>query len=86
MNNFGGEEYRTSYFNGQVMAGTEVMITKGFGINVEATYSSGLGNSVSSQSSKNPFNNPDQNRLRELGDEIINSSAMSIFAGAVVIF
>ena len=86
MNNFGGEEYRTSYFNGQVMAGTEVMISKGFGINVEAAFSSGLGNSVSSQSSRNALNNPDQNRLRDLGNEIINSSAMSIFAGAVVIF
>ncbi len=86
MYNFGGEEYKTSYFSGQVMAGTEIMITKGFGINIEAAYSSGLGNSVSSQSAKNAFNNPDQNRLRDLGNEIINSSAMSVFAGAVVIF
>ena len=68
------------------MGGTEILITKTFGINIEAAYATGLGNSVSSQASKNGNNNPDQNRLRELGTEIINAGAMSIFAGAVVIF
>jgi outer membrane protein W len=84
--NFGGEEFQTSFFSGTVMGGTEIMITKGFGINIEAAYATGLGNSLSSQSSKNPFNNPDQKRLRELGTEIINANALSIFAGAVVVF
>ena len=84
--NFGNEEFRTSYFSGTVMGGTEILITKTFGINIEAAYATGLGNSVSSQASKNGNNNPDQNRLRELGTEIINAGAMSIFAGAVVIF
>jgi outer membrane protein W len=84
--NFGNEEFRTSYFSGTVMGGTEILITKTFGINIEAAYATGLGNSVSSQASKNGNNNPDQNRLRELGTEIINAGAMSIFAGAVVTF
>lgn len=86
MYNYGDEEFQTSYFSGTLMAGTEVMVTKAFGINIEAAYATGLGNSLSSQSSKNSINNPDQNRLRELGNEIINANAMSIFAGAVVVF
>lgn len=86
MYNFGNEEYRTSYATGTLMAGTEIMITKGFGLNIEGAVSTGLGNSMSSQSNKNPTNNPDQRRLRELGDEIINANAMSIFAGGVIIF
>jgi hypothetical protein len=41
---------------------------------------------VSSKNGRNPYNSPDQRRLQELGDEIINSNALSIFAGAVVVF
>jgi opacity protein-like surface antigen len=83
---FGNEEYRTSYATGTLMAGSEIMITRGFGLNIEAAYGTGLGNSLSSESAKNPFNSPDQRRLRDLGDEIINANALSIFAGAVIIF
>jgi outer membrane protein W len=84
--NYGGEEFNSSYFSGTLMGGTEVMVTKSFGINIEAAYSTGLGNTLSSNNSKNANNNPDQSRLRELGNEIINANAMSIFAGAVVTF
>lgn len=83
---FGNENYTTSFASGTVMAGTEIMITRGFGLNIEAAASSGLGSSLSSKSTKNITNSPDQQRLRELGNEIINANALSIFAGAVVIF
>ncbi|HXH29709.1 MAG TPA: outer membrane beta-barrel protein [Bacteriovoracaceae bacterium] len=83
---FGSEEYKNSYATGTIMAGSEIMITPGFGINLEAAYSTGLGNSLSSENSKNPFNSPDQGRLQQLGDEIINANALSMFVGAVVIF
>lgn len=83
---FGNEVYQTSFATGTVMAGTEVMITKSFGINIEGAMSSGLGSAMSSESNKNITNSPDQKRLRELGDEIINSNQFSLFAGAVVIF
>lgn len=83
---FGNEVYQTSFATGTVMAGTEVMITKSFGINIEGSMSTGLGSSMSSQSNKNVTNSPDQKRLRELGDEIINSNQFSLFAGAVVTF
>lgn len=83
---YGNENYATSFATGTLLAGTEVMITKGFGINIEAAVSSALGSAMSSQSSKSVTNGPDQMRLRQLGEEIINANAMSIFAGAVFIF
>jgi outer membrane protein W len=83
---FGNETYTNSYATGTVMAGSEIMITKSFGINLEGAMSTGLGNAMSSQASKNITNRPDQKRLRELGNEIINANALSIFAGAVVTF
>ncbi len=82
---FGGEEFDSSHATGTVMAGTEIMISRGFGINLELAYSSGLGE-MGSEDAKNPYNSPDQKRLQELGNEVINSSALSIFAGAVIIF
>ena len=42
--------------------------------------------SLSSKASKNYGTSPDQARLRDLGDEIINSNMLSIFAGAVFKF
>lgn len=83
---FGNENYTNSYANGTVMLGTEVMITRGFGVLIEGSASSGLGSSLSSQSSKNVVNSPDQGRLNQLGDEIINATAVSIFAGGVITF
>lgn len=83
---FGNENYKTSYATGTIMAGSEIMITEGFGLNIEAALSTGLGDSLSSNSAKNPFNSPDQARLRDLGEEIINARTMSIFAGAVILF
>src|SRR5690606_2518543 len=86
MNQFGNENYQTSYATGTLMGGTEVMITRSFGLNIEAAMSSGLGGAMTSQSARNITNSPDQKRLRELGNEIINANALSIFIGGVVIF
>lgn len=83
---FGGEEYRTSYATGNLMVGSEIMITEGFGLNIEGAYSTGLGGGLSSESAKNPFNSPDQNRLRQLGEELVDANALSIFIGGVVNF
>ena len=82
---FGGEEFDSSHATGTVMAGTEIMVSRGFGINLELAYSTGIGE-LGSEDGKNPFNSPDQRRLQELGQEIINANALSIFAGAVIIF
>jgi hypothetical protein len=83
---FGDENYNATYATGNLSIGSEIMITRSFGVNIEAAYATGLGSSMASEDSKNPNNSPDQRRLRELGDEIINANALSIFAGAVVVF
>lgn len=83
---FGNEEYRTSYATGTLMVGSEIMFTKKIGMNIEGAYSTGIGSSLSSQNAQNPFNSPDQRRLRQLGEEIINANALSIFAGMVITF
>jgi Skp family chaperone for outer membrane proteins len=83
---FGEEEYNSSFVSGLMMMGSEIMITQTFGINIEGAYSTGLGDSLSSRSAKNGGTSLDQRRLRDLGEEIINSNALSIFLGAVVNF
>lgn len=84
--NFGNEEYKTTFATGRLAAGSEIMITRGFGLNLEASYATGLGNSLSSQNNQNIYTSPDQRRLGQLGNEIINSNQISIFAGAVILF
>lgn len=84
--NFGNEEYTTSFATGQLMVGTEVMVTRGFGINIELQYATALGGNLSSKSAMSTYNSPDQQRLRDLGKDIVESNMLSIFAGAVVNF
>jgi hypothetical protein len=86
MNYFGDENYKASFLSGRLMGGSEVMITRSFGINIEAAYSTGFGSGFSKEDARNPYSSPDQARLRQLGKEIINANALSIFAGAVVVF
>jgi opacity protein-like surface antigen len=83
---YGTEEYNTTFLSGQLMLGTEIMITKSIGLNLEGAYSTGLGENLSSKAARNGVNSPDQTRLRDLGDEIINSNALSMFLSALFIF
>ncbi len=83
---YGSEEFNTSFASGLMMLGSEIMITKGFGVNIEGAYSTGIGDSLSSSTSRNVATSPDQARLNSLGKEIINANALSIFAGAVISF
>ena len=83
---YGSEDYDTSFVTGSLLIGSEIMITRGFGINIEGSFASGLGDSLSSRASRNGGSSPDQARLRDLGNEIINANALSIFVGAVVVF
>lgn len=88
MNSFyyGTEEYNTTFLSGQLMLGTEIMITRTIGLNLEGAYSTGLGENLSSRAARNGVNSPDQTRLRDLGEEIINSNALSMFLSALFIF
>jgi outer membrane protein W len=83
---YGNEDFTSSFISGSLMIGSEVMITRNFGLNIEGGYSTGLGDTLSSKAAKNGGTSPDQTRLRDLGKEIINANALSIFAGAVVAF
>lgn len=84
-NEFGNEEVTTSYFSGSMSVGTEVLITRTVGLNVEFQYARGFG-SGSSNNNVDPFNAPDQRRLQDLSEDIVESNALSVFAGAVIIF
>ncbi len=83
---FGSEEFRANYISGSASVGSEIMITKNVGINLEGAYATGLGQSFSSQNDQNPFSSPDQRRLGDLADEIISAHAFSIYAGVLVTF
>ncbi len=83
---FGNEQYKTSFANLGLSLGTEILFTRSVGMIVQGSYSRGLGSSLSSDSSKNVSNNPDQKRLNQLADEVINANALSITAGLMVIF
>lgn len=85
MQNYGDEEHTLNYFNGTLMAGSEILITRGFGINLEAAYSTGLSTG-SSKSKNNSLNSPDEARLKDLGKDITSANALSVFAGLVVLF
>lgn len=83
---YGNEEFNTSFVTGQLMLGSEIMFTQGFGVNLQAQYATGLGDSLSSTSKQNVGTSFDQARLKQLGGDIVNSNMLSIFAGAVVNF
>jgi hypothetical protein len=86
MYNFGNEKYQNSYATGMLSLGSEIMITRMIGLNIEAGYATGLGSSLSSSNSQNIANSPDQRRLNQLGDEIINANALSINLGLLIVF
>lgn len=82
---FGGEELNTSFVSGSLSAGSEILITESIGANIEVQYARGFGANNTSNG-LNPFNAPDQRRLQDLSDEIIQANALSIFAGLIVTF
>ena len=83
--NFGQEELTTGYITGALKAGSDIMITRGVGLNLEFQYSRGFGANNTSNG-VSPTNAPDQRRLQELSDDIIEANALSITGGVVVIF
>lgn len=83
-NNFGNEEYRANFMTGSIMLGSEIMITRTIGLNLTGTFAKGLG--MSGENAKNRSNSPDQRRLGELAEDIVNSTSLSMFAGLVFVF
>lgn len=83
--NFGDESLTSSYATGKIMGGTEVLITRTIGLNLELSYARGFG-SGNTNNGVNPYNAPDQQRLQDLSKDIINANALSIFGGLIVVF
>jgi len=83
--NFGKEELTTGYMTGAFKLGSDVMITRSIGLNLEFQYSKGFG-ANNTDNGVSPGNAPDQRRLQQLSDDIISSNALSITGGAVIIF
>ncbi|MFL5786261.1 MAG: hypothetical protein ACJ76H_16700 [Bacteriovoracaceae bacterium] len=83
---FGDEQYKASFATLGLSLGTEILFTRSVGMIVQGSYSRGLGSSLSSDSSKSFATSPDQKRLSELADDVINANALSITAGLMVIF
>ncbi len=81
---FGNEEYKMSFANAALALGTEILFTRNVGMTLQGAFSKGFG--LSSENSRNVGESPDQIRLGELADEVINSNALSITAGLMVLF
>ncbi len=81
---FGNEEYKMGFANLGIALGTEILFTRTVGMTLQGSYSRGL--SLSSENGRSTSESPDQKRLGELADEVINANALSITAGLMVIF
>lgn len=79
---FGNENLRNSHFKMMLSGGSEVLFTRNFGMNVELQYSRGFGSGFDSGSN----NGPDQRRLEDLGNELVEANIFGIYAGMLVFF
>lgn len=80
---FGDEEVISSHMKAQLIGGSEVIFTKNIGLNLELQYARGLGSNLSSESA---MSGPDQRRLEELNNELIEANIFSVYAGMLVMF
>lgn len=83
---FGNEEHKMSFAQASMALGTEILFTRSVGMTLQGALTRGIGSSLSSSSSKNVTNSPDQKRLGELADDILGANILSITAGLMVIF
>lgn len=83
-NQFGDEELVTSNINMQLLLGSEVVITRSIGANLEFGYKRGIGSGFNTN--KQQANSLDQQRLSNLNDELASANIFSINAGMVVYF
>ena len=83
--NFGKEELTSGYMTAALKAGSDIMITRSIGLNLEFQYARGFG-ANNTDNGVSPTNAPDQRRLQQLSDDIIEANALTIAGGAVIIF
>ncbi len=84
--NFGNEEISNSYVSGKLIVGTDIVFTKTVGMNLSFGYSKAMGDGFSQSQGVATMNYPDQQRLNELNNNIMQSSALSLGAGLLISF
>lgn len=83
---FGDEELIASYLTAKLIGGTEISFTESIGMNIELGYSRGFGGSFNTDNSQDPWQSPDQRRLRDLNDEIKEANIFSMNIGMMIAF
>lgn len=83
---FGNEGYSTSYVGATGMIGSEVSFTDQIGMSLDFRYTRGLTSGFNSKAEADPFQNPDQLRLQNIGTEIESADFFSLNIGVVVSF
>lgn len=85
--NFGDEKQNFSYMSGMLMGGVEISFTKMIGLNAEVNYSRGLsGNLSNDQRYNNLGMAPDQFRLKELRDELVDANVIGVNLSLLIKF
>lgn len=85
--NYGNEELNYSYMSASVVGGVEVSFTEMIGLNVEVNYSRGIsGNLSNDQTYNNMAYAPDQFRLRQLRDELVDANVIGVNASLLIKF
>lgn len=83
---FGSEGYSSSFVGATGMIGSEVVFTEQIGMNLDFRYTRGLTSGFNSSSEVDPFQNPDQRRLENIGQAIEDADFFSLNLGLVVRF
>ncbi|MBF0361223.1 MAG: hypothetical protein HQK49_09440 [Oligoflexia bacterium] len=87
-NNYGNEEFSSSYVSGKVALGAEMIFTKNIGMNLECKYSKGFAELTkqNGEYTAPTYYNQDQRLLQTLGEDINTANKLSIGAGLVILF
>jgi opacity protein-like surface antigen len=83
---FGDEEVISSHMKFSLVGGTEMQFTENIGVNLELQYSRAIGGNLSSETQQYSANSPDQQRLQDLNEELLEANNFSIFAGMLFTF
>jgi hypothetical protein len=84
--NFGNEEVNTSYINGELLVGSEIVFTDSIGMNLGLTYNRALGSNLSSENGIDLYQAPDQQRLEDLSAELGEADIIRLNASLLVTF
>ncbi|MBF0300682.1 MAG: hypothetical protein HQK51_18355, partial [Oligoflexia bacterium] len=86
--NYGNEDYSSSYISGKALVGVEISFSKNIGMNLECKYSKGITELTKQKNEylAPGYYNQDQRLLQLLGEDINTASKISLGAGLVILF